>query len=248
MEYRKGTRLMIYAGGGLTGFWYFIYPDYEDFTFLERSLKAGELVYDVGANAGGYAVFMLSCGCSVVAFEPVPKTFKRLKENVVLNAQIGSIVPLNVAVGSSAGMVSMTQDDDTGNKITEGPAARTIQVECRTLDSVVAEQGIPAFVKIDVEGHELNVVRGMRETLKDPKLRGLLIETFRSFNWKMPQLQELESILLTNGFQPCEYHVATTRVTLLSRPELGENNTLYLRDPEGVNRRLEEFAANTVRT
>ena len=71
VPFLRGTKLKVYPHEGLTGFWYVTYPDYAEMRFMERLLRPGDRFFDVGANAGGIAVFAASLGCKVTAFEPV---------------------------------------------------------------------------------------------------------------------------------------------------------------------------------
>lgn len=228
MNFVNGSRLAIYPGEGLTGFWYVEIPDFEELSFLSRRLWPGCVFYDVGANAGAYSVFAAARGCRVYAFEPVPHTFRRLEENAELNRPGLSINCVNRALGSSSRSLRMTFELGPGNRIiTSDDSAPSVEVSCTTLDAFTEEHEAPDFIKIDVEGHELEVLRGARKTLATPSLKGLLVETFRPSNWHLPQHQELERLLASHGFVPCNEDSSGIRE--MTRPEEGTNNTLYLR-------------------
>ncbi len=241
MPFIQGTRLEVYPHEGLTAYWYVGLPDYEEMMFLLRFLRKSDIFYDVGANAGAFSVLAASGGSEVVALEPVPQTFARLKANAELNSGFGRISVLNKAVGAVHAQMRMSTQMGTGNHILQpGEDIPAVEVDVVPLDSITGKYGSPSFVKIDVEGHELEVLRGMGEILRQSTLLGLLIETFRPDNWQLPRLQALESLLAEHGFKPCEYNVEANAVSLLVGPSSGSNNTLYFRDLELVQKRLGE--------
>lgn len=129
------------------------------------------VIFDVGANAGNYAKFIVEAcpSASVYAFEPHPATFKILRD--------GNADPRIRAFNLGLGRIDGTADfydyrDEDGSEhaslykgviesIHQRPAV-CHQVSIRRLDGVAAELGIPRihFLKIDTEGHELDVLRG----------------------------------------------------------------------------------------
>jgi len=136
---------------------------------------AGKVVYDIGAHRGSYALFFsrqVGATGSVVAFEPAPGNFDKLARNLALN-HIINVRALPLALGAERevrevfalpGMsttASLAADAQTPFRRSVGRA----QVE--RLDDLVAPLDLPApdFVKIDVEGFELDVLRGARGTL-----------------------------------------------------------------------------------
>lgn len=243
MEGPNGTRLWIYPHEGLTGFWYSILPDYVKMSFLRNYLRPGDVFFDIGSNAGGYAVYAAGFGCRVVAFEPVPLAFERLRENAAANLPNCSIETVNLALGSRSGSLVMTTAFGTGNHVvTGGDREGSVVVEATTLDEFVRSSVYPGFLKIDVEGHELEVLSGASEVLASPRLQGLLVETFRPHNWEQPMLRQLEKLLSGHGFKPYHYDVASNTILPLEKEDEGENNTFYFRDPAAIQSRLAESA------
>ena len=241
MDFIRGTMLEIYPREGLTGYWYVTLPDFDEQMFLLRFLRAGDRFLDVGANAGAFSVMAASSGCLAAAFEPVPETFERLKANARLNAHIGSIEVMPKAVGAQEGVMHMTTRLGTGNHLIEETdgVADSVAVQVTTLDAWAATHGFPSFIKIDVEGHELEVIQGGADLLRSDMLLGFLIETFRSHNWQLPKLREMEAVLAARGFFPYDYDAAANQLRSLKLPHEGGNNTLYLRDLKTVSERLE---------
>lgn len=127
------------------------------------SLGSG-LCLDIGANIG-FMSMALASRFSVIAFEPQAELFNLLMENVS-----GKPVEChNIALGSSNGVAHMPRVR-YGEKGNYGgvPIVRsgfgTVSVELRTLDSFVLEE--VGLIKIDVEGYELEVLKGAVETIK----------------------------------------------------------------------------------
>lgn len=239
ISFVRGTRLAVYKREGLTGYWYLQLPEYEEMTFLERFLRPGDHFLDVGANAGAFSIFAASLGCKVTAFEPVPQTFARLRENLELNPELKTIEALNAATGAAAGTLRMTTGYGTGNRILQdGENLPSTEVNVVRLDAVIPDAAPPVFAKIDVEGHEWDVIQGATSLLASGRLLGLLIETFRPHNWQLPPLRALEARLAEHGFLPYDYDAHTHEIRELKKPDEGGANTFYFRDPAMVRSRL----------
>ena len=127
---------------------------------------------DVGANVGAYAVLLgqwIGASGQVYAFEPSQRAFDGLVRHIALNAQADVVRPVPVAVsdrdGTGALIVAGTAGESrlAGTAETEG----VIRVPMVTIDSFCARESVqPSFIKIDVEGAELAVLRGARETIR----------------------------------------------------------------------------------
>jgi FkbM family methyltransferase len=135
-------------------------------TILEL-LSNGDTAFDVGAHLGYFSLSMATrVGGSghVVAFEPNPAVAERLRRNVARHAPLSSIVtPVASALGAHPGRLPFAcgRDSSTGRLSTGGE----LVVEVTTLDEAADRFGDPRFVKIDVEGAELDVLRGGRRLI-----------------------------------------------------------------------------------
>ena len=132
-------------------------------TFVRR----GDLVFDIGANRGEYTEVLLVLGARVVSVEPNP-TLAR-----TLSSRYPAIVE-QVAVGSEPGVLPLHLGKDLQHStlstewLRRAPGAdrwapETVDVEVVTFSELVQRHGRPEFVKIDVEGYELEVLRGCDE-------------------------------------------------------------------------------------
>lgn len=146
--------------------------------FVYKFLKNGMTFFDVGANQGIYTLLagkQVGTNGRVFSFEPVPSQLKKLKRNLKIN-RIYNTITESLAVGAENGKANMyvCLDGDEAlsslRKPTEDVKSKksVIQVPVITIDEYVKKNKISNidFVKIDVEGGELNVLKGMVETLK----------------------------------------------------------------------------------
>jgi FkbM family methyltransferase len=125
--------------------------------YLISKFIPGQVFVDVGAMVGGYSVRAAAKGMTVFSFEPNPRNLKLLNQNAAVNNVSLNIEPF--ALGAYNGNVRLTLNDGLSRITSEGG----VEVDMRTLDSL----GLKSLnlVKIDVEGYELEVLRGARETL-----------------------------------------------------------------------------------
>lgn len=128
------------------------------------------LFVDVGANIGLYSVIAGRNGNDVISFEPEPRTYSFLKENLDNNG-VATSEAYNCAAWDKEGFVDLKKGWTTAwTQTVEGS-----QIRATTVDSVLRGR-IPELVKIDVEGSELNVLRGMSQTLETDKRPKIIFE------------------------------------------------------------------------
>jgi FkbM family methyltransferase len=165
--------------------------------WLHENLRADDTVLDIGANVGIYTAFVaarLGQG-KVFAVEPHAGNFATLLETVRLNAMGSRVVPLNVALDSASHWIDFTYHDlvegSSGSQLASSPtfeqsmAAVTEKKYAVRVDELI-NTGVmvaPDMVKIDVDGNELNILRGMTELLERATVRSMQIEVD-------PQLEE----------------------------------------------------------
>jgi len=132
---------------------------------VER-LRRHHVCLDVGAYIGYYTLLFARYGAQAVAFEPLPANLRVLRHNVTLN-RLDNASIVDAAVGAEQGTVSLAAgpgiDSMASTRRAEGRRHQVRQVD---LDSFCSEHGLePDVVKIDVEGAELEVLRGMQHVL-----------------------------------------------------------------------------------
>lgn len=155
------------------------YYDYDEMHFLDRYLRAGDVVVDAGANIGTYSLLAASrVGPSgrVIAFEPAPVAFERLRENVARNA-LEQVETHGAAVGARTDRAAMRISSDVSNTLVTVPGlvGVTTGVDIVRLDDVVSERR-PALIKLDVEGFEFEALQGAVGLLAVDPAPVLLIE------------------------------------------------------------------------
>lgn len=150
--------------------------------FLDN-IKRGDVVWDVGANVGLYAIFashFAGTDGTVCAFEPEPTTLDRLKDNCVLNAA-GNILTVATALSDESGEAviysSATHPGGATLRQTEDMNQGT-RIKLDTAERLVSSGAVPPpnILKVDVEGAEYGVLAGMRSLLASERCRFVLLE------------------------------------------------------------------------
>jgi FkbM family methyltransferase len=145
--------------------------------FLRSLDLGGRVVYEIGAFQGLLTLFFSGRAREVIAYEPNPASYRRVLENLRLNAR-HNVRVRHLAVGEREGTLTLLCDALMPGGTSGDPAVaeqmrgssssvRAIDVPVVTLDRDIAAHALPEpdFVKIDIEGMELPALRGMRETL-----------------------------------------------------------------------------------
>ena len=146
-------------------------PDWPEMAVWQERLSPGDLFLDVGANVGTYTVFAASLGATVVAFEPAHDTVELLRENVALNGY-DDVEVVEAAAGAAASTVQFTSGLDSVNRVDDHGGASVTMV---TLDSIIGDRTV-AGMKVDVEGFEIDVLRGASRALADHRIELMQLE------------------------------------------------------------------------
>ena len=129
--------------------------------------KLGDIVFDIGAYVGDTALwFSKAVGPQgkVYAFEPEPSNFEKLKANLERN-KVTNVIPLQLALSENEGETQVSSA--AGSSLITQASSGTL-VKVTTIDKFVEANKLARldFIKMDVEGHELKVLAGARETIK----------------------------------------------------------------------------------
>ena len=145
-------------------------PDHPEMLIWRQVLRAGDLFLDVGANVGSYAIWAGEVGADVIALEPAADTFALLMENLALNEY--QIKAVQAAAGAACGTARFTSGRDSVNRFDPGGpvGARVV-----TIDSIVGDRTV-AGMKVDVEGFEIDVLRGSEWALSEHRLKLIQLE------------------------------------------------------------------------
>ncbi len=144
---------------------------------LKKYLNPGDVFYDIGANIGFFTILgarLVGHSGKVFSFEPVPENVKSIKKNIKVNAFVNTQV-IDKAVSEHSGTEDIYITKNlagatlTSLGIHPHDAQTKAQVELVTIDDLVLSNKIepPHFVKVDVEGAEMNVLKGMQKTIAE---------------------------------------------------------------------------------
>lgn len=226
----KGLRFYAEKGdAGIVGNIYYRLMDYEESSFLMHTLSSEDLFVDVGANLGHYSLLAGGiCKSKVIALEPIIATVNKLKRNIELNHLEQNITVLNCGVGEKAGVLKFTKEKTVMNHVATPNDKNTVSVKVDTLDTILKLQN-PTFLKIDVEGYELSVLKGAHKILSNNTLKYLLVEFNNSGQKFNVNDDEVYSLILNYGFVPCSYNVSQKTISYLSSYNKHKFNTLFIR-------------------
>lgn len=160
--------------------------------FYINHIKKGDIVFDVGANVGELTLLFsrfADIDGHVHAFEPTPETFKKLSA-IVRNANKANVTLNNLAVSERSGNITFNMYEEqiaAFNSMAirplekygiNVPAPTIIQIPAISIDEYCAEKSIIKIdlLKIDVEGAELNVLKGAEKMFSEKKLKCCVFE------------------------------------------------------------------------
>jgi FkbM family methyltransferase len=139
----------------------------QEISFFSQLLKPNSLCFDVGANIGEKSEILLRAGVNIVAFEPQPNCVKELKARC--SPYRNHLRICQSAVGSEPGEAELYSSNHSYvssffHDWADGPTSK-IPVIVTTLDNAIAEFGKPSYCKIDVEGWEFEVLKGLTQPI-----------------------------------------------------------------------------------
>jgi FkbM family methyltransferase len=153
-----------------------------EYAAFRAAVRPGMVALDIGANVGAYSMLLgqwVGPAGQVFAFEPAPEPFDGLVRHTALNRLDGVVRPIQSAVGaaSTRAALLLATTSGEGRLAASADSGRTVQVPVTTVDQFCAEHHLtPDFIKIDVEGAELDVLRGARDTIKRSRGLALFVE------------------------------------------------------------------------
>lgn len=170
------------------------YFEISHLSLLRKYVKKNAVILDVGANLGNHTIFFAKeCAANkIYAFEPTRKTFQILEENIRINHLDSIVVAMNIALGAkdTKADIIVNVKDAGSNYVEENTDGNVIM---NTLDGLSLDDKID-FIKIDVEGFELEVLKGAKETIaKDHP--DIFVEIFnKNYN-------KVHSLLMKMGYK-----------------------------------------------
>lgn len=216
--------------------------------FYGTFIRPGDLCFDIGAHVGNRIHVWHKLGAKVVAFEPQPACFGLLRR---LYGKTPGVTLVNQAVGSLTGkqMLLISPQNPTVSTLSSSwiDAVRRVDsfarvqwgeqaaVQVTTLDAQIQAHGIPAFCKIDVEGYEAEVLRGLSQPLPlvsfefIPAARGIALACIEilaelgdyRYNWFIGETHVWQNVTWLTP--------AALREQLLALPAHGPSGDIYAR-------------------
>ena len=180
-------------------------PQVADFLF--QRLDAGQVFYDIGANAGYFTLIgakKVGETGTVIAFDPVPENVRTIRRQVELNGLEACCEVAPLAVSSHAGSATLTLPGRNANAhladvdaphVTDETGS-SILVECVTLDEFVLQHRSPDLIKMDIEGAEVEALKGATGLLRSKDAPEWLITAHSD-----ALAEEVKSILVAAGYR-----------------------------------------------
>jgi FkbM family methyltransferase len=177
-----------------------------------RSMKAGEVLVDIGANVGMYSMFgAVVRGVTVYAFEPESQNYALLNTNIALNGLSGRVTAFPLALSDRVGADALylsefkpggschSFGEQVGFDLKPRPSAFAQGAFAVPLDQLVGSGAVPVpdHIKLDVDGFEHKVLTGARETLQNPKVKSVLVELNTHLEEHRRAIEQLQAL----GFQ-----------------------------------------------
>lgn len=185
-------------------------------------------IFDVGGNFGQTALRFASAfpGAMIFTFEPVPGSFSRLERAVQNHPRIK---PFNTALGDTSGSIAMNLTPSAGSNtiLPNSTATNRIDIPIDTIDSFAAAHSIETIdlLKIDVEGYELQVLKGAEQILSRGHVRYVFAECVLPTDAESPHTSffDLHRRLDQHGFSFVTYYGEAFRL----RDGCALGNVLY---------------------
>lgn len=179
--------------------------EYHATKFMKKFLKSEEVVVDIGANIGYYVILeskIIGSEGTIYAIEPVPRSFELLQKNIILN-ECNNVITYQYAIGDRTGTTTMNVGEHLNlSTIHDGDleVKEQIRVNILTLDNFLSDKRSPDLIRMDVEGYEYEIIKGMKETLMLNKPLKLFIEMHFNILGK-DKSGEILRILQDSGFE-----------------------------------------------
>jgi FkbM family methyltransferase len=178
--------------------------------FYSSFIKQGNLCFDIGGNVGDKTKIFLELAANVIVAEPQQSCVEILKEKyadraIILQTGIGAVEEIKEFYVSDNSQLSSFNanwvDDLKGTRFADNRVNSVEKIKIVTLDSLIETYGVPDFIKIDVEGHELEVLQGLNKAFR-----------LLSFEYAVPEklTDSINCLLLLKNKYPgllCNYTV-----------------------------------------
>jgi len=238
-EIRQGIAKGLRRKGGLS-FIPQIFPHTPEEIFLLNLNLKSKTIYDVGGFEGILTIFFANAvgdNGTVITFEPNPKNYQKLVENVKIN-NFGNLVKIyQLAIGEKKGKVTFAYSHFNPAQgsiqyssrigISRGKGEHVFQVDIDSLDNQLKTKSFPKpdMIKIDVEGSEFDVLCGMKEIIRNFKPELFIeIHGINEEN-RVKNIQDVVDFLISNGYSI--YHIESCKKINRCNTPLAKEGHLY---------------------
>ncbi len=228
---------------------YNYYVDWEEFTLISRYIQSGDNVFDIGANMGFYTIWMsrfISQG-KIHSFEADSQNFTRLQDNISLNNLQRYVVANKNAVADLDGELYFTTGLDGENHIAASSVKNAVIIPSVTVDSYAKKHDISsiAYLKIDVEGFEYNVLKGAKELLINKRIDIVQLEINKTIDNSLKKINDVIELLDDYKYFLCSYDVKSNQLkaTVFSSER---ENYFAVSDLNKINSRLKNRSAEAI--
>jgi len=177
---------------------------------VTKEVKSGDIVVDIGANIGYYVLIeakLVGDKGKVYAIEPDPSNIELLRKNIEING-LSNVEVFQLAIGDTNEFHSMYLSThrnkptlrDVAGTVKEKFVTGKIDVKVTTLDDFLENKPYPSVIRMDVEGYEYEIIRGMKNILQRKLPLTLSIE-FHFHLLKRQQSVEILETLKSAGFR-----------------------------------------------
>lgn len=178
--------------------------------WIDKCIKNEDIVYEVGANIGIYSLLIAKkyLKSKIFVFEPEAGNFYKLNKNIRLN-NLNNILPFPIGISSTTGISKLYVSSlDLGSSChsLDEPISEGVKFEHKSEQGIavyslqdfinISNLPFPNHLKIDVDGFELNVIKGCGDFLRDQRLRFITIE----INDKVSK-GEVENLIISHNFE-----------------------------------------------
>jgi FkbM family methyltransferase len=184
------------------------------------------VIYDIGAFQGLLTLFFARQGRRVISYEPNTRNHARLVENIRLNG-LKNVCVRKVGIGSKAEVATMVasplmpggasvEPDTVAGLINSREPVVSEQISITSLDDDIREMGLPApdFIKIDIEGGELDALVGARHTLITHKPQLFLEMHGETMNLKRKNVAAIVAYLHELGYRSIRHVESGAGITV----------------------------------
>jgi len=179
---------------------------------VTKEVKSGDIVVDIGANIGYYVLIEAKRTGNkgkIYAIEPVPSNIELLRKNIEING-LSNVEVSQLAIGDTNEfhpMYLFSQRNlgmltDVAGTSKEKLVTERIEVKVTTLDDFLKDKPYPNVIRMDVEGYEYQIIRGMKNILE----RNLPLTLFIDFHFHL--LKREESVEILNTLKSAGFRIA----------------------------------------